>query len=342
MKIKTFKGNFFEIGKQLGKIYRKNGLNLNKVNIDSKLFRNQLKIYRKYYPELLEEFEGIAEAGNYDKDKLIYKFITGEILWYKNFIGLEKGCTIFGLKNKNGFFIGRNYDWHPVIEKVFQVYKVINLQRNSFIAITDMGIGRAAEANPKHFVYTVDDAINDKGLFIGITFAFNDKWSYGISSIHMTKLIMESCSKVNDAIDVFSNVPLCCPKNFFIADKKGNMAVVEHTSKKFKVINPTNNLLVHTNHYIDPELSFEDTILIHRPKHSSFLRYYETIQRINQEKEKFTLSDVINILGDTDSCTCQKLSHIKTVWSLALDMKKRRYKLYWNLFNNRKEKKLGL
>lgn len=340
MKINTFKGTFREIGKQLGQIYRSNGLDVKKIRINKSLFNNQLKVYKKFYPELLEEYEGVAEASNLDKNKLIYKFITGEISWYDNFISSEKACTIFGIKNKNGVFIGRNYDWHPAIEKVFQVYKVVNPQRNSFIAVSDMGIGRVTEAKPKHFVYTVDDAINDKGLFIGITFAFNDKYSYGLSSVHLTKKIAETCSTVKDAIKLFDKVPLCCPKNFFIADKNGNMAVIEHTSKRFKVLYPKNRLLLQTNHYVDPELSLEDTILIHRPKHNSFLRYYETIQRINHYKEELQFPDVIKIIADTDSCICQNLSHIKTVWSLALDMKKRRYKLYWSLFNNRKEKKL--
>ena len=263
MKITTFKGTFHEIGKQLGQIYRSNGLDIKKIRINKTLYDNQLKIYKKFYPELREEYEGIAEAGNLDKNKLIYKFITGEILWYNNFITSGKACTIFGIKNKNGVFIGRNYDWNPAIEKVFQVYKVANPQRNSFIAVSDMGIGRVAQAKPKYLVYTVDDAINDRGLFVGITFAFSDQWSYGLSSVHMSKLIAETCSTVKDALDLFNEIPLCCPKNFFIADKKGNMAVVEHTSKKFKVIYPSSDLLIQTNHYIDPELSLEDTIRSH-------------------------------------------------------------------------------
>ena len=45
-----------------------------------KAAKNQHKIYKKYYPELLKELEAMAEAGNFDKDKLIYQFICNEIL----------------------------------------------------------------------------------------------------------------------------------------------------------------------------------------------------------------------------------------------------------------------
>jgi hypothetical protein len=35
--MKTFKGSFFEIGKQQGEIYRQNGLNLASVKVNQKI-----------------------------------------------------------------------------------------------------------------------------------------------------------------------------------------------------------------------------------------------------------------------------------------------------------------
>jgi predicted choloylglycine hydrolase len=341
MNIKTFRGNFFEIGKQQGRIYRKNGMSLKNIKINSNLFQNQLQVYQKYYSELLEEFKGMAKAGKFDEDKLIYKFITGEILWFTNQFNLKKACTIFGVKNKKGVFVGRNYDWHPATEKVFEVYKVFNPERNSFVAVTDMDV-RGASVKPQYLFYNADDVINDKGLFIGLTFAYNDNWSYGLSCIHMTKLIAETCTTVQDALNTFKKVPLCCPKNFFIADKNGDMAVVEHTSKRFKILYPENDVLIQTNHYVDSELAKEDTVLNHKPTHNTFLRYYEVLQKINACKEKFQLSNVIKILGNIESCVCQDHPDIRTIWSLALHMKNRKYKLYWNLLEKRKEKTLSI
>jgi len=310
------------------------------VKINPKLLKNQLKVYEKFYPELLEEFEGVAEGGNFDKDRLVYSFLCGEILWFAKKFNLKKACTIFGVKNKNGVFVGRNYDWLPVTEKIFAAYRFVNPERNSFIAMTDMGVGSEAGAKPKYVFYNADDAINDKGLFIGLNFAHNNEWSYGLSCIHMTKLIAETCSAVEEAIKIFEKVPLCCPKNFFIADKNGNMAVIEHTSKKFKVLYPKNGVLIKTNHYVDPELAQEDVVLDENPAHNTFLRYYETLQKVNRRKGKFKLPDVIGILGDAKSCVCQNSPKVKTIWSLALDMKNERYKLYWDLLGKRKEQVL--
>lgn len=343
MHINTFKGTFYEIGKQQGLIYKKNKMSFDKVKIDKGLFTNQLNIYRRHYPQLLEEFKGMAETGGFDEDKLIYYFIAGELISFRTeFIQQEKACTIFGIQNKRGTFVGRNYDWHPAAQRVFELYKVYPKKRNTFLALTDMGITGTVDAKPKYLFYNADDAINDKGLFIGLTFAYNSNWTYGLSCIHMTKLIAETCDTVNDAIKIFQNVPLCYPKNFFIADKKGNMAVVEHTSRKFKVVYPDNGILIQTNNYTNPELAREDTVLQKRPTHNTFLRYYESLQKINSHKSTFQLNDAIKILGDKNSYVCQNHPNMKTIWSLALDMKNSKYKLYWNITGTRKEATIGI
>jgi hypothetical protein len=66
MEIKEFKGNFFELGQQQGEIYKRNGMDLGGVKIDHELYRRQIEVHETYYPELLEEFRGMAEAGNFD------------------------------------------------------------------------------------------------------------------------------------------------------------------------------------------------------------------------------------------------------------------------------------
>lgn len=340
MKIKIFTGDFFELGRQQGRIYKQNGMDLGEVKISPELFRKQLRVYQKHYPELLEEFGGMAKAGNFDKDKLTYRFIVGPIISFTNRFNLRKSCTIFGVKNKSGVYVGRNYDWHPVTGRIFQVYKVINPQRYSFIALSDMGIGGPSTASPKYYFHDADDAVNDKGLFIGLTFAFADKWSYGLDSTHIIKLIAETCATLKDALDVFKRVPLCCPKNFFIADKNGDMAVVEHTSKRFKIVYSKDEILIQTNHYVDPELAREDTVLIHVPAHNTFLRYNEALKKISTRKDRFKFRDIVKVLGTPGTFVCQSHPNIKTIWSLALDMENRKYKLYWDIFSNIKSKNL--
>jgi predicted choloylglycine hydrolase len=335
MRVREFSGDFFEIGKQEGEIYKKNGMRID-IKIIPSLYKKQLKIYKEYYPEFLEEIEGIASVVKCKKEKLIFNFICGEILFYKRFLE-HSGCTAFGVESRKGVFIGRNLDWFPATEKFFEVYKVnFKGKRYSFTGITDMGI-TTNKPDQREFFYYPDDAINEKGLFISLLAAYNKKWNYGIESIFMTKYIAERCSSVEEAIETFKKTPVFLPMFFFIADKNGKMVVIEHNSKKFKVIYPKDGVLIHTNHYLDKELKREDIILKVNPSHSSFVRYYKTLMEINKRKEIFNFSDVSKILTDKNLQICQNSKLRKTIWSLAIDAKRRKYKLYWDIFEKKKE-----
>lgn len=340
MEIRTFDGNFHEIGREMGRIYTVNGMSTARIKVDPVLYENQLKVYQEHYPELLEELQGVAEGGDFDRDKLIYSAITGEIFFFKNMLGMGRACTIFGYKSKDDLFVGRNYDWLPVSSDLFEVYKVRNPERNAYFAVTDYGIVDPGKTGPSHRAFLPEDAINDKGLFVGLTFSFADQWSYGISSIHIVKLIAETCSTVADALELFKRIPACCPKRYFIADRQGNMVTVEHDSRQFKVVYPKDDMLIQTNHYLDAELAAGDTVLKRIPYHNTFIRYYETLQRINFQREKFNLNSIIWILGKPGTYTCQNFPGIKTIWTLAMDISNGQYRIYWDHFDHRKSKEL--
>jgi len=330
IKTAVFRGNHFEIGRQQGIAFRKNPTPFYGDPFDKRLYHKQLDIYKEYYPELLEELKGMADGRDFNPEQLIFRFICSEIFWYTDKFKIDRGCTIFGLKNSNGAFVGRNYDWEPAGAKSISNHTVFNTEKNSFTAFTVEGIGSNS----------VEDAINDKGLYIGITFAYNHRWSFGLSSLHIGKLIAETCATVDEALAVFSKVPLCCPKNYFIADKNGDMAVVEHTSERFKVLHPKNDILIQTNHYAHPELADEDMILHDMPFTDSYLRYYEAFQRLNIQKEKFRYPDIMKMLTDPKSYIFKNKPMVQTIWSLALDMKNSYYRFYWNLVNKRRTRLL--
>jgi predicted choloylglycine hydrolase len=289
-----------------------------------------LDVYRAYYPELLEELKGMADGAGFNPEQLIYRFICGEILFYTNMLKLNRGCTIFGIKNGNGVFVGRNYDWEPAEAKIAASHTVLNSEKNSFISFTVLGIGSNS----------VEDAINDKGLYIGLTFADNHKWSFGLSSLHINKLIAETCTTVDEALAVLSKVPSCCPKNYFVADKHGDMAVVEHTSERYKVLYPKDDILIQTNHYAHPELAKEDMVLHDMPLSDTYLRYYEVLRNLNLQKEEFNYPRIIKLLTNPKSYIFENQPAIQTIWSLALDMKNARYRVYWNMVNRRRTRLL--
>jgi len=337
--MKTFKGSFFEIGKQQGGIYRQNGLNLASVKVNQKIVAEQLKIYQKHYPQLLEEIEGIAVGGNFDKEKLLYLYLAVEIVGFANRFKMPLSCTIFGVTSSNGTFVGRNLDWLPITEKVMELHKREAEGCYKLLAVSDMFIGNPSDVEQKFLLYDTIDVINEKGLFVGITFAYGNTWSYGLSWKELTRIIGERCATVDEALEIFKSIPVSVPKNFFIADKTGKMVAVEHNSDKYKVVYPKDNVLIHTNHYLDPELVKIDRVMTETPTHNTFIRYYETLQKVNEMKDKFQQSDVIKILGNPNLYVCQD-HEIRTIWTLALDMEKGQYKLYTDIVGKKIEQKL--
>jgi len=341
MNIKTFKGNFFEIGKQQGLIMKNNGMKLDKVMVNEKIIGEQLKIYQKYYPERIEELQGISEGGGFNKEKVFQIYLAGELMQFSKGIRKPLACTIFGIKNKNGVFVGRNLDWLPVTEKIMEVYKQEAIGKFKLLAVSDMFIGSEEDVQGKFLFYDAIDVINEKGLFIGITFAYGDNCSYGFSWKEITKYIGENCATLKEALAVFKNFPVGIPKNFFIADKNGEMAVVEHNVSEYKVLYPKDDVLIHTNHYLDPDLAKKDRVLVELPYHNTFIRYYEALQKINFVKDNFDLSNVIKILGDPRYYLCQN-HEIRTIWTLALDMTNKKYNIYWDILGKRKTKELEI
>ena len=326
MKSAIFRGNHRQIGRQEGVAFLRNPNQFYGDPFDEDLYRVQFDIYQTHYPELIEELRSMAEAGNFDERELIFRFICGEIIFFTDMLKIPRGCTIFGIRNRNGFFVGRNYDWEPGWENRVANHTLLNPERNSFIGFTIEGIGSN----------TTEDTINEKGLYIGLTFADNHRWSHGISSLHICRLIAETCATVDEALTVFERVPLCCPKNYFIADRNGDMAVVEHTSERFKVFYPKNDILIQTNHYVNPELAEEDMALVDMPFTDTYLRYYETLRNLNLQKDKFRNSSIIKLLTKPGSYVFEDRPVVRTLWSLALDMKNSRYRVYWNLTKQRR------
>jgi predicted choloylglycine hydrolase len=273
----------------------------------------------------------MAEAGGGSYEKLLYAILAHGVDQLHHQTPPVKACTIFGVKTASGLLVGRNYDWIPQARDTFHVYKMNIKGRHAYTGISDMNIYQRRHAGHKHWSFSAEDAINDQGLYIWLTFAHNPRYGYGLSSTHMIRLVAETCSTVEQAIKVFRKVPLMCAKNFFIADAKGNMVVIEHNSKTFKTIYPNDDgVLIKTNHYLSPDLAHEDFALQNHPAHTTYLRYYETLREINKHLPDFSLENIRHILRQTPYVYVNDPSQSMTIWSLVLDMTARRHSLIYD------------
>ena len=334
---KTFSGSHFETGRQIGSYYKAAHTFFAPIT-EASLLNQQLKFYEKNAPEILDEWRGIAQECNCNFDQIAHSFLVGEILFHRK--RGRRSCSIGGFTDVSGqLHIARNYDWHPTAAKVFQTWE-FDFPEKKVIAISDMGIVDATGLDKKNQIFLYEDAINSDGLFIGMTFAYRWMDAIGLTSFDAVRLAAWRCKTVEEVVKLFETHPLSSPKNFFVADSTGKMAVIQHGVDKFDVRYPNSEgLLALTNHFVG-RLETEDQVRVSNTLHTTFDRY----ERIMSDMHKLSVSKEVTfenldkMMTSPDSPICQciydpeapKQIKMETVWTLLLNPMKQQYQLIEN------------
>ena len=331
--MKLFKGNHFDIGRQVGRYYAEHGVEPNPVTAPD-LLEKQIEYYEKFAPEILSELRGIAEGGNYPFEQIAHEALVSEILYLRELP--SKSCSIGGFTDCHGMtWVARNYDWHPLVAEHFQAWQ-FELPGVNVVAVSDMGICGSSDLNKKEQRFFYHDAINNHGLFIGLTYAHCWSTNIGLTSQHAVKLVSWRCKTVEEALRLFRDTRLGCPKNFFIADAYGKMAVVEHAVEDMHIRLPDENgVLVLTNHYAEPLAAYDRISGDSIDENGSLERYSRLEAELQTHVKTGGTGDfaLLNkIMTDPGSPICQFWPEfeIETVWTLLLDLSQLNYRLIRN------------
>jgi len=306
---------------------------LKSINTDT--LHRQLKIYQKFYPELILETRTIADHLHQNPDLLLYEYLASFVDFQRHRVSRYKhGCTIFALRENGQVFVGRNYDWLPSAREFFERYDLEITGAHRYFAFTDEGVwGRHIGKRSRDFY--VEDIINQYGLYAGLTASHIDQWNYGLSPSHLLRYVAEHCKTTRQALNAFAKIPCAVPKNFLIADTSGNLATVEHSSRKHAIIHPNDQgILIHTNHCLDPKLQRLDHTLKHNPHSSTYVRYSETEFLVRMQLPNFQFTDLWRILRQS-----HYVYNPKTIWSLALELTSGRFNLYYDTASGQKHTK---
>lgn len=115
-----FQGTRKELGRWYGQRLQEYHHDGYRTVPNSETLRRQLKIYEKFYPELLTEKLAAAEAMGQDPQFLLYEDLAGFVDSQKRRVNPHQhGCTIFALRENGKTFVGRNYDWLPEAREFF-------------------------------------------------------------------------------------------------------------------------------------------------------------------------------------------------------------------------------
>lgn len=340
-----FSGTYTEFGQYLAKKLAERNHNFD-TRVNRRTLNKQLKIYKKYWPELIEESRSVADYLNMPIDEILYDEIAATVDHQKRHVAAAhdartEACTIFVIHENGKTFVGRNYDWDPSARNYFQNYDLKIGGSYRYFAFSDEGTYPRHTRSRTWKLY-MEDAVNEHGLYIGLTASkLREKyWNYGFSSYHMIRYVAEHCKTTKEALAVFRKIPLAVPKNFLIADRSGDIAVVEHAAKDYRVLRPKNfesaNYIIHTNHCLTPEYAKVDPVLQSNPRASTFLRYEEADYLIRAQLPNYDFTDTGRILRNS-----HYIYNDDTIWSLALELSEPRLTYYRDTAEGQKEERLA-
>lgn len=328
----SFSGTHKEIGEQVGEFYKKWGLSFSFVSPAEHLYEKQLKTYQKYYPDYLEFLEGVAKGSGKDKDKVVRLSLTIFLSLAKELASNQ--CSCFAINTKSGVLVGRNYDWLEASEKYSSMisYNFTDCSSFNLNGITDMGSHEpGATIKRSQTVILLDDAWNDKGLYVEINGAPGKKVGMGISVPQVVQLISEKCSDIEKAISILEEIPIPNSKIFTIADKSGHFAVVEKSLEKGTKVRRSNDLIIATNHFNHPDLISKNSEMFEElPFHSSFARYHYLETNLEKLKSSLTFGQVETFLDKPPVLQNWRgidKGDVLTLWILSLNLTKDKYRV---------------
>lgn len=305
-----FKGNHYEVGYKWGSLLYKNNKIISKqhtfkITKERKKFAKKcLPIYKKYYPEILEEIKGIAEGQKISYEDL-YTFLLSMYCFE-----FDNHCTCFAFKDSDNIIFGRNSDFLVELEKLY-MNCLYNLD-NSY----------AFNGNTTAFVQ-MEDGINEFGLAIGLTFIYTEIRQAGFNAGMIVRYLLEKCKTTQEAILKLKELPIASAQTLTIIDRTGDMVVIECNPKNIEIIRPNEdeNFVATANNF--NSLKMREYRNGGIDDWNSDERYKVAYNSLKEYKNKYSLELAKDILSGKFGFMCQysRKTGADTVWSVIYDLK---------------------
>lgn len=300
-------GTHYEMGQYYGSLLYEQGFRvtqLPRVSIEEKVIAESQRVVKSVFPEILEEIRGFADGC-----KAPYDQVVGFILS----IGVTNGapkCSCFAVKSGMTTYFARNHDYLKALKRHIESSLIVPKGYNAFVGQSDVFIGR-------------EDGINEKGLGIGATFVGGTVTKPGINFILAVRLVLERCDSVSDSVKLLSGMQFSTSQNFVVADKSGDMAVVEAGPAKVVVRypEPNSSFIIATNNFRHPDMSpFEKAD--DRNWYRSLTRYDSILGVLQSPPSVVDMAYCEEILSGEHGFVCQykRWGRFDTLWSVAAEL----------------------
>ena len=276
---KIFEGSYYDIGLQRAKDLAT--LPIPIPSPEDVNFANECRrIVQAIYPPIIDEFEGILEAGSFQSEAFTAYFFARKE-------GILRGCTSFAalppITADKTLIVGRNYDW------IYSDLKWCELRY-----IRPDGANRTLSYT--HHWAGSPDVLNEKGLCLTMaSLPPREPQEPGLQWNIVVEIIMDTLGNVRDAIDFMQAVPHLRTMSYLLADSNGDAAVVEAIPGCVNVREPTNGYIIATNHRTGED---------NKGGHRSRLRYGRVDQMLRRIRGTLDVHSAKEILRDHTCYIC--------------------------------------
>lgn len=309
-----FHGTHYEIGFRWGSLLAKHA-NYILHNIPFPITDERIRfakdcfpIYQEFFPEILDEIQGIADGQSCD-----VRLLQG-LLFSIYAIPPACQCSCFAVSNEKSLLLGRNSDFLTHMEKnnLNVIYR-FSTESYSFTG------------NTTAFVQ-MEDGVNETGLAVGLTSVYPPSIRAGMNAGLLLRFFLEKCSSVEEVIFYLKKLPISSAQTFTVADIFGNLAVIECYCDGIMIQKPTKEkpYVCATNRFHSSEL----TPLTNRNTDDwqAERRYQTLVHFLDVQASKLSVEKAMGLLSGEYGFLCQydRSTGKDTLWSVLYDLKDKR------------------
>ena len=295
-------GTYYNMGFRYGSLLYRHGYRVSEASTETLVFGKECeKEVKRIFPDILDEIRGFADACHAPYEHLAsFIFSVGTLK--------PTACSIFAVYNGSDVIFGRNYDFFYRFKRRSESFLTKPSDGYCSVGDSDIFIGR-------------DDGINEKGLAVAMSWVAPKTVESGINFILLTRYVLDKCADVKEALKTLAKAHHVTANNYLLADKEGNVAVVEACAEKVRTRRPEDGFIICTNHFVHDEM-FDMDDLKERPS-DSVLRYKTIYETIEENVGRTDIKTAQRILSDHTGGVCSHKDDIQlgTLWSLIAGLK---------------------
>ncbi|SDC49868.1 C45 family autoproteolytic acyltransferase/hydolase [Streptomyces prasinopilosus] len=201
-------------------------------------------------PDALDEIRGLAHGAGLTPDEALLLQIRREIMGYRR-VPTAGDCTTYAVAPST-------HDSPSVLAQTVD----LNGHLDDQICVLDVG---RTDAGRRSLLLSFGGllgylGINSEGLAVGINLVLGGVWEPGLPPYLAVRHLLDQASDVDSAVaELRRLLPLASSRSFTLCDPRG-AAYVELCGGDLVVVPAVSGHVVHTNHFLHPDLAHGDAL----------------------------------------------------------------------------------